>query len=119
MTETDDARIRVRFGTASDAGPDDALLIEGDAPADHPAVARFNLPAGSTQHFGHNLGCTCCTPRGPGAQALGQLFLARARAEVPWFRSVVAVTRSAAGAGAVQAALTADVVTAARFRADP
>jgi hypothetical protein len=119
MTETDDARIRVRFGTASDAGPDDALLIEGDAPADHPAVARFNLPAGSTQRFGHNLGCTCCAPRGPGAQALGQLFLARARAEVPWFRSVVAVTRSAAGAGAVQAALTADVVTAARFRADP
>jgi hypothetical protein len=53
------------------------------------------------------------------AQALGRLFLARARAEVPWFHSVVAVTRSAAGAGAVQAALTADVVTAARFRTDP
>jgi hypothetical protein len=47
---------------------------------------------------------------------LGRLFLARVRGELPWFRGVVAVTRSEAGADAVRAALVDDVVTAARFR---
>jgi len=119
MTETDDGWVRVRFGVVRDAGPEDALLIEatavsdGAAPADRPAVARFTLPVRIATH---PLGCTCCAPRGPVAEALGRLFLGRARGELPWFRSVVAVTHSAAGADAVRAALTADVVTAARFR---
>ncbi len=113
---TDDARIGVRFGAAGDAGPDDALLIEGDAPADRPAAARFNLPARIATH---PRGCTCCTPRGPVAEALGRLFLARARGNLPWFRSVVAVTRNDAGADAVRAALTSDMVTTARFRELP
>jgi hypothetical protein len=128
MTDADDGRVGVRFGAASDAGPEEALLIEGDAPgagdapsgrsmpAGRPAVARFALPV---RNATHPLGCVCCAPRGPVAEALGRLFLARARGELAWFRCVVAVTRSAAGADAVRAALAADVVTAARFRQDP
>lgn len=122
MMETDDGRVGVRFGAAGDAGPEDALLIEGIAageggvPADRPAVARFTVPVRIAMH---PLGCACCAPRGPVAEALGRLFLARARGELPWFRSVVAVTHSAAGAAAVRAALAGDVVTVARFRQDP
>jgi hypothetical protein len=116
MMDAGDARIGVRFGAAEDAGPEDALLIEGDALADRPAVARFAVPVRIATH---PLGCTCCAPRGPVAEALGRLFLARARGELPWFRSVIAVTHSAGGAEAVRAALTGDVVTTARFRQDP
>ncbi len=112
MTQIDD-RIGVRFGPASDAGPEDAVLIEGDAAADRPAAAHFILPP---RLGAHPIGCACCVPRGPVSAALGRLFLARARGELPWFRSVVAVTRTAAGAEAVRAALAGDVVTAARFR---
>ncbi|MDE2573876.1 MAG: hypothetical protein KGL55_01045, partial [Rhodospirillales bacterium] len=61
-------------------------------------------------------GCACCLPRHGAAAALGALFLARARGEVPFFRRVLAVVRDAA---AVRAALAGDVVTAARFRLDP
>ena len=128
MIDAGDGRIGVRFGAAEDAGPEEALLLEGEAlaagiaprdggaPADRPAVARFTLRVRVPTH---PLGCLCCAPRGPVAEALGRLFLARARGESPWFRSVVAVTRSAAGADAVRAALTGDVVTTARFRQDP
>jgi hypothetical protein len=128
MMDSGDGRIGVRFGAVEDAGPEDALLIEGeapaadiaprdgDAPADRPIVARFTLPVRVPTH---PLGCLCCAPRGPVAEALGRLFLARARGESPWFRSVVAVTHSAAGADAVRAALAGDVVTTARFRQDP
>ena len=111
----DDVRIWVRFGTVADAGPGEALLIEGQALAAGPAVTRFVVPV---RIGGHAVGCSCCTPRGPVATALGGLFLARARGELPWFRSVVAVTHSAAGADAVRAALDEDVVTRARFRVD-
>lgn len=110
---SDDGRIWVRFGTVADVEPGDALLIEGRAPAPGPVVARFVVPA---RIGGHPVGCSCCAPRGPVATALGGLFLARARGELPWFRSVVAVTQSAAGAEAVRAALTEDIVTRARFR---
>jgi len=128
MIDAGDGRIRVRFGVEGDAGPEDALLIEGEAPAagiaprdggapaDRPAIARFTLPVRVPTH---PLGCICCAPRGPVAEALGRLFLARARGEVPWFRSVVAVTHAAGGVDAVRAALTGDVVTTARFRQDP
>ena len=116
MMVTDDARIGVRFGAASDAGPDAALLIEGDAPAERPAAARFTLLARIATH---PFGCACCAPRGPVAEALGRLFLARARGELPWFHSVIAVTCTDAGADAVRAALTSDIVTTARFREVP
>ena len=108
-----DDRIPVRFGPQTAAEPHDALLIEGDAAADQAAVARFVVPAAFA---GHPVGCACCVPRGPVAAALGKLFLARARGELPWFRGVLVVARSAAGEAAVRAALAGDVVTAARFR---
>jgi hypothetical protein len=113
MTAVDD-RVTVRFGSADAAGPDEALLVEGQAPAPagHPE-ARFRLVPGLA---GHPAGCVCCTPRGPVAEALGRLFLARARGEVAFFRSVVAVVATPAGEATVQAALAEDQVSAARFR---
>lgn len=111
-----DSRLWVRFGTLQDAAPEEALLLEGDLPADRPAAARFSV---APRLGSHPAGCPCCAPRGPVALALGALFLARARGELPWFRSVVAVTRTASGAAAVRAALAEDAVTAARFRLDP
>lgn len=111
-----DERIPVRFGTVRDAGPEEALLLEGDLPADRGAVARFAL---SRRIAAHAPGCACCAPRRPVAIALGALFLARARGELPWFRSVVAVTQTAAGVDAVRAALAEDLLTAARFRLQP
>jgi hypothetical protein len=114
ITVAHDSRLPVRFGTAAEAGPMTALLIEdGGAAPPHGAgaVARFVVPATA-----HPIGCACCAPRGPVAVALGRLFLARARGEATAFAAVVAVTSSAAGAAAVRAALEGDVVTRARFR---
>jgi hypothetical protein len=113
MTGRDDGRIWVRFGAVADAEPGEALLIEGQTPAEAAAIARFTVPA---RIAAHPMGCACCAPRGPVSAALGGLFLARARGELKWFRSVLAVTQTAAGAAAVRAALTQDVITAARFR---
>jgi hypothetical protein len=114
-----DSRLSIRFGGAAEGGAATALLVEdGDPAAAVPpaavAIARFALPATS-----HAIGCACCLPRGPVSVALGRLFLARARAEVPLFETVVAVTHSAAGRAAVHAALDGDVVTRARFRLAP
>ncbi|MCW3476830.1 hypothetical protein OL599_19875 [Rhodovastum sp. RN2-1] len=103
-----DARVPVVFGAVGDAGAGDALLIEGDAPA--PAgrtAARFAATAL------HVAGCLCCLPRSAAGAALGALFLARARGEVPFFRRVVAV---AADTDAVRAALADDPLAAGRFR---
>lgn len=95
MTKPDDGRIRVLFGVESDAGPEDAIL-RADAPA-----SVFHVP-----------GCACCAPRAAVGRALGSLFLARARGEIPFFRRVVVVTTDIAG---VRAALAADRLIAARF----
>jgi hypothetical protein len=105
-----DDRIPVRFGRP-EAG--EAVLIEGDAPVapDRP-VARFRPAPGLA---GHVAGCLCCVPRGPVAEALGRLFLARARREVAWFHSI-AVIATPAGEAAVRAALAGDQVSAGRFR---
>jgi hypothetical protein len=114
MVESSDDRVPVRFGSGEAAGQGEALLIEGDAAApDGHAVARFKLAPGL---IGHPFGCACCTPRGPVAEALGRLFLARALGEVAFFRSVVAVVATQAGEAAVRAALAEDQVSAGRFR---
>lgn len=117
MTLFMDARVPVRFAApdqpGDQAGPEDALLIEGDAPAPpgH-AMARFVLP----EKPAHPIGCACCLPRGPVAEALTKLFLARVRGEVAFFRAVVALPASAAGAAAIRAALADDPLVSARFR---
>lgn len=110
MNQPADDRVPVHFGPPAD---DEAMLIEGDAgdTCGRP-VARFRLSAASA---GHPPGCACCVQRDPAAQALGRLFLARARGQVAWFRSV-AVLATAAGEAAVRAALADDQVSSGRFR---
>ena len=92
-----DARIPVVFSNRWDAQEGDAVLASGldGAPA-------------------HRIGCACCIARTPAAQALGALFLQRARGEVAFFRRVL-VDGHAAQAE-VRAALQSDPVAAARFR---
>jgi len=110
MNHEADDRVSVRFGTPEGS---EAVLIEGDA-ADRSGrpVARFRL---SPRLAGHAPGCVCCVPRGPVAEALGRLFVARARGEQPWFSSI-AVLATSAGEAAVRAALAEDQVCAGRFR---
>ena len=116
MMNDTDARIPLRFGPASAAGPGDALLVEeGAGPvaaqgAAHGAVARFSAAAG------HRFGCACCGGgRGAAAVALAGLFQDRATGRVPWFTRVVAVVTDPP---AVAEALRADRVAAARFRVE-
>ena len=111
MTLFVDARVPVLIGPAELAGPESAVLAEGRDPAE--AAARFVLPAADA---GHIAGCACCVPRGPVSDALNQLFLARARGEVSFFRAVVAAPATEAGAAAIRQALAEDPVTMARFR---
>jgi hypothetical protein len=104
-----DARIPVIVAAAASAGPGDALLIEGPAPA--PAgvpVARFVVS-------GHLAGCACCAPRGAVAEALHRLFLARARDAGAFFTRVIVVA-GAAGEAAVRQALAEDAFLAGRYR---
>ncbi|HET9146922.1 MAG TPA: hypothetical protein VFN77_02615 [Acetobacteraceae bacterium] len=105
-----DMRIPVVFGGTPEAG--DAVLIEGDAPA--PAgfhAIRLRLPAGQA----HPIGCACCAPRGPAAEALSRAFLDRATGKAPFFTRVL-VLAGADGAGAVAAAVAQDAVVSARYR---
>jgi hypothetical protein len=74
-------------------------------------AVRFALPA---RKFGHGVGCACCSPRGPAADALTRMFRARATGTAPFFRNV-RVLASAAGEEAVREALEGDLVTAARY----
>ena len=97
MTLMFDARVPVVFGRSQDAQEGDAVLTgELDGVPDHGA------------------GCACCVARAPAAQALGDLFVHRARGTIPFFRRVL-VDGDAAEA-AVRAALQSDPVAAARFR---
>jgi hypothetical protein len=108
-----DARIRLRIGAAEDAGSTDALLVEGEIGAlGRSAQACFTLP----QATAHPIGCACCLPRGPVAEALSRLFLQRVRGDVPHFAEVIAVPSSAEGEAAIRTALHNDAVVCARFR---
>lgn len=106
--QTRDDRIPLRFGPASDAGMEEAVLTEAGraAPAGR-AVARFGL--GGV----HPALCACCGGRHPAAAALAALFQDRARGRVPWFTGVVADVEDRV---AVAEALRGDLVAAARFR---
>jgi hypothetical protein len=114
MNKASDARIPIVIG--GNPGPDDACLVEDgqDMPKTGYAV-RFALAAGKP---GHITGCACCTLRGPAADALGAMFLARARGASPFFNRVV-ILASPAGEAAILDALTEDVVIQARYRLAP
>lgn len=90
------------IGHAGDTGADNVVLAEGGA-------AWGTLG-------GHAADCACCAPRGAAASELAALFLARARGEVPFFRRVVAVPASEAGAAAIRTALRDDPFVSGRFR---
>jgi hypothetical protein len=106
----DDSRIPVVFG--QQPGPNDAALVEEGfaAPAAGYAL-RFKAA-----RFGHGVGCTCCAARSPAAEALAQLFRARATGAAPYF-SRVAVLASAVGEAELRAALAQDALARARYRA--
>jgi hypothetical protein len=106
-----DARVPVVLGQLADADADDALLIEGEDSGPGRAAARFDVAVAV-----HAPECACCAPRTGAALALNRLFQARAKGEVPFFRRVVVVTRTAEGDMEVWSALRADQLTAARFR---
>ena len=92
-----DARVPVVFGSSRDAQDGDAVLA-------------FGLDSAP----GHDAGCACCVARAPAAQALGDLFMRRARGEVAFFRRVLVDGQAAEAA--VRAALQSDPVASARFR---
>lgn len=106
-----DARVPVRTGRVEEAGTEVALLIEGGV-AVPAGVAVARIAAIPAQHAP---GCACCVPRGPIAEALARLFIARARGEVPFFREVVAVLDDTSLAGLHQA-LETDPLLAGRYR---
>ncbi len=97
-----DARVPVLIGSEADAGADDVIVAEDGA-----AWGALG---------GHVADCACCVPRGVVASDLAALFLARARGEVPFFRRVVAVPASEAGAAAIRAVLRDDPFVSGRFR---
>ncbi len=106
-----DARVPVVFGRLEQAGPEDAVLVEDDAPP--VATAAVVRVVGAVPAPDHAVGCACCRPRAPVASVLGSLFLARARGEVPFFRRVLAVVADEAG---MRAAIDADSLVSGRFR---
>jgi hypothetical protein len=107
-----DARVPVRFGVI-DA---EAAALVADGLADPPACAVWHF-APETAAPGHAPGCACCAPRLAAAEALRLLFLARAKGEVAFFRSVSVFAPPAAEA-ALRTALQTDPMLAAWFRLD-
>ncbi len=107
-----DPRIPVMFADPAQVAAlleaDDAVLVE-DGLNIPPGglVARFSL-GGAT----HALGCNCCAGRSAPAQALGAMFLARARGEGLFFRRIIAVVRDRT---LVRGLLEDDVMVRARF----
>ncbi len=105
-----DARVPVVFGALAQAGPEDAVLIDGDAPAPEDRVV-VRLGAEPS----HVSGCVCCVPRSAAGSALAGLFLARGRGQVAYFRRVLAVTRDEA---AVRAAVEGDALASGWFKVE-
>ncbi len=105
-----DARVPVVFGSLDDAGPDDALLIDGDLEApEGKVVVRLSAQPNPA----HANSCVCCVPRSAAGSALAGLFLARGRGTVTFFRRVVAVTEDRA---AVVEAIENDMLASGWFR---
>jgi hypothetical protein len=110
-----DARVPVIFGRLDQAGPGDAVLVEGEALLRHLASAGFQVEE-VPREPGHAPGCVCCVPRCAAGRALAGLLQDRARGRVAFFTRVIAVTETPAGRAAVEAALAADPVASACFR---
>ena len=111
MTIFVDARIPVTFAPAATAGRGDAVLIDGEgAVPEGVPVARIQATPP-----GHAADCTCCAPRGPVAEALHHLFLARARGACAFYTRVV-VSAGAEGEAAIRQALANDAFLAGRYR---
>ncbi len=105
----EDRRIPVYMGGSP--GPDDAVLVEdGHAMPAAGHAMRFVAPK-----LGHQVGCFCCSARGPAANAFSALYRDRAMGAAPYFNRVI-VLASLPGAADVKAALDQDAVTKARFR---
>ncbi len=98
------------------AGPKAAVLAEAPLPPvpEGVAAALAGFDPSAPSHAG---GCACCGGRPPAAAALDRLFQARVRGACPWFERVVALAATPAARDGIAAALAADAVTAARFRA--
>ena len=112
MSFTLDARIPVVLGKPEEAGADDALLLEGDGPAE-PGKEWFQADAPSA----HSSGCACCLPRSSADMAFARLILARGRGTGPFFKRVIAVTSTIGGLACVKAALERDPLTSACYKA--
>ncbi len=106
-----DARIPVIFGSPNDAGPQDALLIEGEGT---PTRGRdwFQPDPASA----HPQGCPCCPPRNKAGMALARLMLARGRGTGLYFSRVIAVASTPAGKAAIATALDQDPIASGFFR---
>ena len=96
-----DMRVPLRFAEADNVADGQAAFREGE---DFVPVQA------------HPAGCDCCAARNPAGIALALLLQNRARGTIGFFRSVVAVTRSAAGRAMVLEALRSDPVASACFR---
>ena len=114
-----DARIPLILVPTSEAlasalatGPKAAVLVESPAWSPSGAVAAESFDATEP----HALACACCNGRPPAATALDRLFQARIRSHCPWFERVVVLGETEAVRAQVVAVMSADAVTAARFR---
>ena len=105
-----DARIPLIFGQAAEAGPTDAVLIEGEG---EPAKGRdWFQPdlAMAKPAMAHPADCACCTPRSAAGMALARLILARGRGSGLFFSRVIAEVQTPAGRESVLAALDTDPI---------
>jgi hypothetical protein len=109
MTSSTDMRIEIVMG--GKPGSTDAVLAE----AGHETPSGSYAVTFAPGKPGHVIGCTCCTPRGPVADALTAMFRARATGKAPYFKRVV-VLASPEGETVVRDAVANDVVSAARYR---
>jgi hypothetical protein len=111
MSFSIDARIPVIFGAPQEAGPQDALLVEGEGA---PTRGRdYFQPDSQT---GHPPGCACCPPRNSAGIALARLMLARGRGTGLFFNRVIAVAATGQGKASIETALNDDPIASGFYK---